>query len=413
MRFEYFIASRLFFNKQPRGRKAGPAVKIAVTGIALGLAVMLVAIGVVQGFKHEIRDRVIGLGAHLQITSYYSNYSYEMSPLNVPDSLLAQLRAIPGVKHVQAQYTKPGMIKTRDDFQVVIFKGADSCFDASFLKSALVAGSFPDYSQPSDDVLLSEYLADLLHLKPGDRFLAYFIRDEAQSARRFRVSGIFNTHFSNFDKAFLLADARHLRTLNDWENGQAGGIEVYFESMNTFEATQERVYQVMSQYASQTDEVYYMRNLYELNPDLFGWLDLLDMNVLLILFLMVFVSGFNIISGLLILILERTNFIGILKALGAGNRQVRRVFTSYSTFLVGVGLVWGNLIGLGICFLQRYTHFLKLDPSVYYVDAVPIELNGWWILLVNLGTIVVSMAVVLIPTHLVSHIHPAKAIKFE
>ena len=413
MRFEYFIASRLFLKQKSKGRKTGPAVKIAVTGIALGLAVMLVAIGVVQGFKHEIRDKVIGVGAHIQIASYYSNYSYEMSPLNVPDTLLGQLRAIPGVRHVQPQYTKPGMIKTKDDFQVVVFKGVDSCFDASFLKSSLVAGTFPDYSQPSNDVLISEYLSDLLHLKPGDAFLAYFIRDEAQSARRFKVSGVYNTHFTSYDKAFLLTDARHIRQLNDWESDQAGGIEVFFESMKAFDATQESVYQTMSRYASDTDEVYYMRNLYELNPDLFGWLDLLDMNVLLILLLMIFVSGFNIISGLLILILERTNFIGVLKALGAGNRQVRRIFVSYSTYLVAIGLLWGNVIGLGICFLQKYAHVLKLDPSVYYVDAVPIELNVWWIVLVNVGTILVSMAVVLVPSHLITHIHPAKAIRFE
>lgn len=413
MRFEHFIASRLFFQQKPKGKKAGPAVKIAVTGIAIGLAVMLVAIGVVQGFKQEIRDKVIGVGAHIQIASYYSNYSYEMSPVNVPDSLLSQLRTIPGVRHVQPQYTKPGMIKTKDDFQVVVFKGADSRFDASFLKAALVAGTFPDYSQPSNEVVISEYLSDLLHLKTGDTFLAYFIRDEAQSARRFKVSGVFNTHFTSYDKAFLLTDARHIRQLNDWETDQAGGIEVFFDSMKAFEAKQEAVYQLMSRYASATDEVYYMRNLYELNPDLFGWLDLLDMNVWLILLLMIFVSGFNIISGLLILILERTNFIGVLKALGAGNTQVRSIFVSYSAYLVGIGLLWGNVIGLGICFLQKYAHVLKLDPSVYYVDAVPIELNGWWILLVNVGTILVSMAVVLLPSHLITHIHPAKAIRFE
>lgn len=413
MRFEYFIASRLFFQQKPKGRKTGPAVKIAVTGIALGLAVMLVAIAVVQGFKNEIRDKVIGVGAHIQVASYYSNYSYEMSPLAVPDSLLGQLRSIPGVRHVQAQYTKPGMIKTKDDFQVVVFKGADSCFDASFIKDALVAGTFPDYSQPSNEVVISEYLSDLLHLKPGDSFLAFFIRDEVQSARRFKISGVFNTHFSAYDKAFLLTDARHIRQLNDWETNQAGGIEVFFESMKAFQTTQESVYQTMSRYASATDEVYYMRNLYELNPDLFGWLDLLDMNVLLILLLMIFVSGFNIISGLLILILERTNLIGVLKALGAGNSQVRRIFVSYSTFLVGVGLFWGNVVGLGICLLQKYAHVLKLDPTVYYVDAVPIELNAWWVVLVNLGTIIVSMAVVLLPSHLITHIHPAKAIRFE
>jgi len=413
MRFEYFISRRLFFQQKSTGRKTGPAVKIAVAGIAIGLAVMLVAVAVVNGFKQEVRDKIIGVGSHIQISSYYSNYSYEMSPVNVPDSMMILLRTIPGVRHVQCQYTKPGMIKTREDFQAVVFKGVDAGFDRSFLTESLVDGYFPDYSKLSNEVLISEYLSNLMKLKTGDSFLAYFIRNEATSVRKFTISGIYNTHFSGFDKFFLIADARHIQRLNDWETDQAGGIEVFFNSMDQFEVVQDDVYKVMSQYANKTDEVYYMRNLYELNPDMFGWLDLLDMNVLLILLLMIFVSGFNIISGLLILILERTNLIGVLKALGSNNNHVRKIFISYSTFLIGVGLAWGNLIGLGLCFIQKYCHVLKLDPSIYYVDAVPIDINIWYILLINLSTIVISLTVVLIPSHLISHIHPVKAIRFD
>jgi len=413
MRVESFIAKRLFFKTDRSTKKSGPAVRIAVTGIAIGLAVMLVAVGVVNGFKREVKDKIVGVGAHIQISSYYSNYSYEVSPINVPDSLLGKLRAIPGVKHVQCQYTKPGMIKIKDDFQAVVFKGVDAGFDPAFLKSSLVSGSFPDYSKPSNQVLISEYIAKLLKLKTGDSFLAYFIKEEAVSARKFTISGIYNTHFSTFDKAFVLVDARHVQVLNDWDTEQAGGIEVFFTSMKAFEALQEQVYETMSKYASSHDEIYYMRNLYELNPDLFGWLDLLDMNVLLILLLMVFVSGFNIISGLLILILERTNLIGILKALGSNNGMIRRLFFSYSIYLIGMGLIWGNAIGLGICFIENHFHLLKLDPSIYYVDAVPIDINWLAILLINAGTILISMAVVLIPSHLILRIHPAKAIRFE
>jgi lipoprotein-releasing system permease protein len=413
MSFEFFIANRLFFQHSRTKKKAGPAVKIAVTGIAIGLAVMLVAVAVVFGFKREVREKIVGIGSHVQITSYYSNYSYEMSPVSIPDSLIDILQVIPGVKHVQCLYTKPGMIKTKGDFQAVVFKGADAGFDKTFLSESMVEGHFPDYHKPSNEVLISEYLSKLLKLKMGDSFIAYFIREEAISARKFIISGIFNTHFSGFDKFFLVTDARHIQRLNDWETDQCGGMEVFFSSLNQFEKVQDNVYQLMSQYASEKDEVYYMRNLYELNPDLFGWLDLLDMNVVLILLLMVFVSGFNIISGLLILILERTNLIGVLKALGANNKKLRKIFLSYATFLIAVGLIWGNLIGLGLCFIQNHFHLLKLDPSIYYVDSVPVEINIWLILLINVGTIVVSMAVVLIPSHLVSHIHPVKAIRFE
>lgn len=410
-----FIAKRLFFKSESSTKKSGPAVRIAVTGIAIGLAVMLVAVGVVNGFKREVQAKIVGVGAHVQISSYYSNYSYEVSPINTPDSLLDSLRIIPGVKHVQCIYTKPGMIKIKDDFQAVVFKGVDQQFDKTFIKESLKEGKFPDYTKPSNEVMISESIAKLLKLKTGDSFLAYFIKEEAVSARKFTISGIYNTHFASFDKAFVLVDARHVQVLNDWDSEQAGGIEVFFDTKGTasFESEKEQVYEFMSRYASRTDEIYYMRDLYEMNPDLFGWLDLLDMNVLLILLLMIFVSGFNIISGLLILILERTNLIGVLKALGSSNQLVRKLFFSYSTYLIGKGLLWGNAIGLGICILQNQLHLLKLDPSIYYVDAVPIDINLFYILLINAGTILISMAVVLIPSHLISRIHPAKAIRFE
>jgi lipoprotein-releasing system permease protein len=413
MNLEPFIVKRLFFPKNGSKRKSGTAVRIAVIGITVGLAVMLLAVAVVLGFKREVRDKIIGVGSHIQITSYYSNYTYEMSPVNVSDSMISRLDSIPGVRHVQRMFTKPGMIKTNTDFQAVVFKGADEGFDKKFISDCMIEGTFPDYSKPSNEVLIPEYISKLLDLKLGDSFLAYFVKDEYISARKFKVSGIFNTHFSGFDKLFMIADSRHIQHLNQWDSDQAGGLEIFFSSMDNFDKTEDAVFETMSKIASEKDEIYYLRNLYEMNPDLFGWLDLLDMNVLLILLLMIFVSGFNIISGLLILILERTNMIGILKALGANNKKIRRIFTLYSTLLIGRGLIWGNLIGLSFCFIQKYFHVFKLDPSIYYVESVPIELNIWYVLALNVGTILVSLAVVMIPSALVSHIHPVKAIKFE
>jgi len=413
MNLEYFIASRLISQNKIKGKKVEPAIRIAIIGIAVGLAVMLIAWAIVMGFRREVRNKIIGVNSHIQITSYYSNFTYEMNPVHVSDTLVNELRAVPGVAHVQRLFTKPGMIKTSTDFQTVVLKGADADYDGTFLKNCLIAGKMPDYTQPSNNVLISEYLSKLLNLHVGDGFLSYFIKEKSINARKFHICGVFNTHFSEFDKYFLLADARQIRKLNGWDEHQAAGLEIFVRSMSDFSRAESGVYSVVSKVAADSRESFYIRNLYEMNPDLFGWLDLLDTNVWLILFLMIFVSGFNIISGLLILILERTNLIGVMKALGARNFSVRKVFIYMSVFLIGKGMLWGNLIGLSFCVLQKYLHLVPLNPSTYYVDSVPIELNWLYILLVNLGTLLISLLVVLLPTHMISRISPVKAIKFD
>jgi lipoprotein-releasing system permease protein len=414
MNLEYFIAKRLFSREDKHsGKKSEPATKIAIIGIAVGLAVMIIAWSVVMGFRREVREKIIGVNSHIQVTSYFSNYTYEMNPVSFSDSALTVLRKIPGIRHVQRMYTKPGMIKTDSDFQAVVFKGVDTDFDKTFISNSIVAGSFPDYSKPSNNVLISEYLSKLLKLKLGDSFLTYFVKDESVSARKFKITGIYNTHFSEFDKHFLVADARHVSHLNGWKENESGGLEFFVNSMDHFNQTEEAVYAKITRLADKNQEAIYIRNLYEMSPDLFGWLNLLDMNVWLILFLMVFVSGFNIISGLLILILERTNLIGILKAMGANNVSIRKVFMYLSMFLIGKGLLWGNIIGLTFCFVQKYFHVIPLNPSVYYVDSVPIDINWLYILMVNVGTILISVIVVLLPTALVSRIKPATSIRFD
>ncbi|MDD3908295.1 MAG: ABC transporter permease [Bacteroidales bacterium] len=413
MNLEYFIAKRLFFKRNHQEKKSEPATKIAIIGISVGLAVMLIAWAVVMGFRQEVRNKIIGINSHIQITSYYSNYTYEMNPVNAPDSLLDALRSVPGVGHVQRLFTKPGMIKTESDFQTVVFKGADADFDKKFLTKNLVQGVFPDYTKPSNEVLISEYLSKLLKLRLGDSFLAYFIKGESVSARKLKISGIYNTHFSEFDKYFLIADARHVRHLNGWSDNQAAGVEIFVKDMDRFDQVEEGVYAKMARLADKNDDSFYMRNLYEMNPDLFSWLHLLDMNVWLILVLMICVSGFNIISGLLILILENTNLIGMFKAMGANNISIRRIFIYLSTFLIVKGLFWGNIIGLGCCLIQKFFHVIHLNPATYYVDFVPIELDLTYIILVNVGTVLISLMVVLLPTALISHINPAKAIRFD
>lgn len=413
MNLEYFIAQRLFFGRSRRERRSEPATKIAVIGVSVGLAVMLVAWAVVMGFRREVRNKVIGLNAHIQITSYYSNFTFEMNPVRVPEPLLDSLRAVQGVRHVQRLYTKPGMIKTKTDFQAVVFKGAGADFDTTFFSDHLLCGSFPNFSKRPNDALISGYLSKLLKLRMGDSFLVYFIRGESVSARKFRIAGIFDTHFSEFDKRFLIINARHIRRLNDWDREQAAGLEVFARSMDDFDKVEEGVYATVARNAGSRADSFYMKNLYEMCPDIFGWLNLLDMNVWLILALMICVSGFNVISGLLILILEHTNLIGMLKAMGARNSTIRKVFMNLSVFLIGEGLFWGNLVGLGICLIQYFFHVIPLNPSTYYVDAVPIEFDLLYIVLLNMGTVLVSLVVVLVPTALISKIKPVKAIKFE
>lgn len=410
MNWEYFMAKRLFFKGSHREKKSKPSTKIAIIGIAVGLAVMIIAWAVVMGFRREVRDKIIGISSHIQIISYNSNNTYEMQPLTIPDALLDSLRSVPGIRHVQRYYTKPGMIKTKTDFQTIVIKGADADFDTSFLAKNMVEGAFPDFTKPSNDVLISEHLAKLLKLKLGDRIPVYFIKGEFVTARKLKITGIYNTHFTEFDKYFLIADARHVQSLNKWTKDQAAGIELFANSMDEFTPIEEGVFAKM---LHTSKDVFSMRNLKELNPDLFNWLNLLDMNVWLILILMICVSGFNIISGLLILILEHTNLIGMLKAMGATNTSIRKIFIQLSIFLIGKGLLWGNIIGLGFCLIQNFFHVVPLNPNTYYVNYVPIELDLVYLLAVNVGTAVISLFVVLIPTAMVARIRPVSAIKFD
>lgn len=415
MDYTYHIAKRLFFSTEQDKRVSRPAVRIALVGIAVGLAVMLVSIAVVIGFKHQVESNVVGLSSHIQLTSYQTGFSYEMAPIERPDSLPLWLGEVPNVRHIQRFTTKPGIIKLSDNVQTVVFKGVADDFDWDFLSERIVEGRLPGYGGDtlSVEVLVSRTLVNMLALGTGDNFISYFTRDERILARRWTVVGIFDTHFSEFDKTFVLADNRQIARLNGWEPGQTGGLEIFVKDIRQLPETDMLLYNRLFDISEQKGYTYYAQSVYDLNPEMFGWLDLLDMNVWFILILMIFVSGFNMISGLLILILERTRLIGLLKSMGADNGSVRRIFVWLSAMLIGKGLVWGNVLGLGLCALQYFFHILPLDPSVYYVSSVPIEFNWGYILLVNAGTVAASLLMMLLPTMLVSRIVPVKAIRFE
>ena len=415
MNWKLFVAHRIYRSNEGGKEVSKPAVRIAMWGIAVGLAVMIVAVAVVVGFKHEVRDKVVGIGSDITVTNFDAQKSYETVPVSASDSLLDVLRSTDGVKHVQRYSTKPGMIMTDDNFLGMVLKGVSQEYDWSFLRKHLQEGEIPAFSDTASTnrTLISRTIANKLDLKTGDKLYTYYIDGEKVRARRLEVAGIYQTNFSVYDDLFLLTDLYTVNRLNSWQPDQVSGIEMEVEDYNALLPTKENIRAKVDMQKDRYGSTYYVTTVEESNPQIFAWLDLLDMNVWVILILMTGVAGFTMISGLLIIILERTNMIGILKALGADNLAIRKIFLSFSVFLISRGMLWGNLIGLTFIGVQSYFRPLKLDPATYYVDSVPVEFNLWWWALLNVCTLIVSVLMLVGPSFLIAHIHPAKSIKFE
>ncbi|GHT72559.1 ABC transporter permease [Bacteroidia bacterium] len=414
MNADFFIAKRICLDKDGEKRISPPAIRIALASMALGLVVMLLSVAVVVGFKKEVRNKVIGFGGHIQITHFNSNTLYETYPIAVSDTLLAELEAVPNVSHVQKYASKPVIIKTKDDFQGVVLKGVDETFNWDFFRKNLKAGEVLQLHTDSlvSDVLISQYTADKLNLKLHDTFICYFIQ-EPPRARKYRIAGIYQTNFIDYDKLYVLGDIQQIRRLNDWDEDMVSGLELTLKDYDQLDQTLETIYYDMAARTDRLGNLYYTTSIRQLNPGLFAWLNVLDMNVVVIFVLMVLVAGFSMISGLLIIILERANMIGVLKALGENNTSIRRIFLYISVYLIGKGLLWGNAIALILYWLQRYTGIFKLNPEVYYVSAVPVDLSvGTW-LLVNIITLAVTLLMLIGPSYLVARISPAKTIRFE
>lgn len=415
MNWKLFVAHRIYRSNEGGKEVSKPAVRIAMWGIAVGLAVMIVAVAVVVGFKHEVRDKVVGIGSDITVTNFDAQKSYETVPVSASDSLLDVLRSTDGVKHVQRYSTKPGMIMTDDNFLGMVLKGVSQEYDWSFLRKHLQEGEIPAFSDTASTnrTLISRTIANKLDLKTGDKLYTYYIDGEKVRARRLEVAGIYQTNFSVYDDLFLLTDLYTVNRLNSWQPDQVSGIEMEVEDYNALLPTKENIRAKVDMQKDRYGSTYYVTTVEESNPQIFAWLDLLDMNVWVILILMTGVAGFTMISGLLIIILERTNMIGILKALGADNLAIRKIFLSFSVFLISRGMLWGNLIGLTFIGVQSYFRPFKLDPATYYVDSVPVEFNLWWWALLNVCTLIVSVLMLVGPSFLIAHIHPAKSIKFE
>ena len=391
-----------------RRKGARPATVIATAGIAVGLAVMMISLAVIDGFKGELRAKVAGIGADMQMINREAARSYEMRPVVADDSLLAELTALPGIRHAQRFATKPGMVKTNDTFQGIVLKGFGPEYDLNFLSRHMVEGELPTFSDStaSNRVVISQTLASKLALEVGQRVDAYFIEDEIR-VRRLTVVGVYQTNFAEFDNLFALTDLALLRRLSGWEADQVSGIELLADGSQDLT---DLTYDVGDHMAGRTDAYgadYTVRNVRQLNPGLFAWLDLLDMNIWVILVLMTGVAGFTIISGLLIIIIERTSLIGILKSLGARNGLIRRLFLWLAMFMVARGMLVGDVVGLAFYFLQKYTGILKLDAADYYMDTVPVALDVWTFLALNVGTLLVSVLILIGPSALVARIRPS------
>lgn len=415
MNWKLFIARRIY-KKNEGGREVSkPAVRIAMLGIAIGLAIMIVSIAVVIGFKHQVRDKVVGIGSDIVISNFEAQNTYETSPIVANDSLFAQLQTLEGVRHLQRYSTKPGMIMTDTDFEGMVLKGISTEYDLSFIKRHLIEGEIPMFTDTvaSQQVLISQTNALKLKLKVGDKIYTYFVDDDHIRARRLTIAGIYQTNFTAYDELFLISDLYTVNRLNNWKTDQVSGVEIQVKDYDKLEDVRELVHEKVDVQTDKYGGIYFTQSIEDLHPEIFAWLGLLDMNVWVILILMIGVAGFTMISGLLIIILERTNMIGVLKALGANNWSIRNIFLNFSMFLIGRGMLIGNVIGLLLCFLQYQFHIIKLDPSTYYVSYVPIEMNWGIFILLNVCTFIVSVLMLIGPSYLIAHIHPAKSIRFE
>lgn len=415
MNLPLFIAKKIYSDEGNGKRMSRPAVRIATIGVAVGLAIMIVSIGVVLGFKHTIRDKVIGFGSHITVANFMTLQSNDQFPAQMGDSTLGILKGIEGVKHVQRYAMKQGILKTDNDFLGVMLKGVGPEYDTTFIHQNMVKGSLPPFSDKASKqkIVISQLMADKLNVKCGEKIFAYFINEQGVRTRRFTITGIYDTKLRQYDEAICLTDLYTVNKLNGWMPDQYSGAELTVADFNRLDETHQRVMDKVNRTSDGYGETYSSNTIVEMNPQIFSWLDLMDLNVWIIMGLMIAVAGVTIISGLLIIILERTQMIGLLKALGSHNSQIRHTFLWFAFFIIGKGLIIGNIIGLGLLALQHYTGLVKLDASKYYVDIVPVEINMPLTIAVNIATLLICIMVLILPSYLISHIHPAKSMHYE
>lgn len=417
MNLNLYIARRIFSDKENRNNLSHRIVNIALVGIVLGLVVLILSVAIVTGYKSEVARKVIGFGSHLQIINLDSNQSYETDPINENQPFLDEIKSIPGIHHIQTFATKPGIIRTDSEIKGVVLKGVGPDFDWSFFSENKIAGepfTVKDTVR-NNKVWVSQQMAALLNVNIGDKLTMFFINPSefVPRQRRFELAGIYKTSLDEFDKMFVLVDINHIKRLNNWKNDEVSGFEIQVDDLSQLKEQERAIHNILLRHTSPDSPVLQVVSIKEKYRQIFDWLGLLDMNVWVILILMVLVAGFNMVSSLLVIILERTQMIGILKAMGARNWSIRKVFLYFSVLLILKALVIGNIIGIGICMLQKYTHVFKLDPGSYYLEYVPINLTVVHLVLLNVGTILITTVMLLLPSYFITKVSPEKTIRFD
>ena len=412
MNLELFLARRLYSTRNGKRHLSRPAVTIAQWGVTIGTIVMFLSICIIVGFKHQVRDKVVGFGGHIQIQNYSTHRGYT-SPITADSALLRSLHAADGIKHIQQYVEMPGIILANGEYEGILLKGIDNNYDHSFFASNIVDGELPEFSanEPSNAIVISKTTADRLNLRSGDKANIYFMQDGVR-ARKMTVSAIYETHLTEFDGIMALTDIYTTRKLNGWEKEKATAIEITLNDFEQRYACCENIAEAVDSAGRRNREELYPATIDGLQPAIFNWLGVLDQTVWIILILVICIAGFTMVSGLFILILEKSNFIGIMKATGADNLSIRKIFLYYAGMIVVKGMLIGNAISVAICILQQQTGIIAIDPKMYYMESVPIEFS-WLLVPMNIGMFIISIAILVVPSMLISKIEPVKAIKFE
>ena len=411
MNYVLFIAKRLITSKKYKSSVSAPIIKIGMIAIALGIIVMLISIATGIGLQKKIREKVSGFNGHIQIVNYdYNNSLVSVKPISTEQSFYPTFTDVSGIENIQVYAQKTGIIKTETDFEGIVLKGVGRDYDWRFFKDYLVSGELPDLGKKrSDQILISQIIANRLQLSILDSVAVWFVRKDPNKlpqVRKLVITGIYNSGFPEFDKNFVIGDIKQIQRLNKWKENEVGGFEIF---LTNFKNLEEKTFEVRAAIPPTLNAV----SIKQKFPIIFEWISLFDSNIIVIIFIMVLVAGFNMITALLVLILERTQMIGILKALGDTDWNIRKIFLYQATYLIVKGLFWGNLIGISLLLIQKYLGVISLNPENYYVDQVPIYLNIGHILLLNLGVVVLSYAMLLIPSYFITKISPVRAIRFE
>lgn len=411
MNFEYFIAKRIIGSKTYKSSVSAPIIKIGIAAIAIGMIVMMIAIATGIGLQQKIRDKAVAFNGHITIQEFNSNLSDESQvPISTDQDFYPEFTSVDGVRHIQGVATKFGLIRTETDFEGTILKGVGTDFDWSYFQEFLIEGELPSFGErTSNDVIISAYLANRLQFEVGESFQMLFAKEDTNRPpfiRQFTIVGIFNSGFQELDETYLIGDINHIRFFNKWKDNEVGNFEVFLEDYSELREKEEEIYQnISSFFTSKTVEDRY--------ASVFEWISVFDKNIYGIIGIMIIVAGINMITALLVLILERTQMIGVLKALGSNNLSIRKLFLYNASYLVVLGLFWGNLIGLTILFSQKYFKLFPLDPSVYYVTEAPVYINLGYIISLNIGTFLLCMMMLLVPSYVITKISPVKAMRFE